>query len=221
MKSSISVVIVDDHAVVRAGLRSMLSGERDIKVIGEGANGAEAFTLCRRLHPDVVLLDMRLPGESGSDVCRTLKSGPSSPAVIILTSFDDAATVLAALEAGADGYLLKDVHGQDLAGAVRRAAQGTAVLAPSVTRTVMESRRRSVPAPDSPVAQLARLTVQERRALELVAAGQTSKEIADTLGLSDGTVRNYLSATFAKLGVRSRAEAVVLWVKATMAGGGV
>lgn len=220
MKSSISVVLVDDHAVVRAGLRSMLAAEKDIKVIGEGSNGTEAYALCRRLRPDVLLLDMRLPGESGSEICRSLKAGPSSPAVLILTSFDDAATVLTALEAGADGYLLKDVHGQDLAGAIRRAADGSAVLAPSVTRTVMESRRASTSAPNSPAAQLARLSFQERRALELVAAGQTSKEIASELNLSDGTVRNYLSATFAKLGVRSRAEAVVLWVKATMSGGG-
>ena len=203
------ILLVDDHAVVRAGLRSMLVNLPEFEVVGEGANGRECLDLCRRLSPSVLLLDMRLPDTSGTELCRQLKAEQPGLAVVFLTSFSDDQTVLAALEAGADGFLLKEVDGQDIAAAIRGALKGISVMAPVVSEVVLKVGRGQL----EPRSRLDNLTRQERRVLELVATGITNKEIADKLNLSDGTVRNHLSVVFDKLGVQSRAEAAVLFVR--------
>ena len=203
------ILLVDDHAVVRAGLRSMLVNLPEFEVVGEGANGRECLDLCRRLSPAVLLLDMRLPDTSGTELCRLLKAEQPGLAVVFLTSFSDDQTVLAALEAGADGFLLKEVDGQDIAAAIRGALKGISVMAPVVSEVVLKVGRGQL----EPRSRLDNLTRQERRVLELVATGITNKEIADKLNLSDGTVRNHLSVVFDKLGVQSRAEAAVFFVR--------
>ena len=198
------ILLVDDHAVVRAGLRSMLVNLPEFEVVGEGANGRECLDLCRRLSPAVLLLDMRLPDTSGTELCRLLKAEQPGLAVVFLTSFSDDQTVLAALEAGADGFLLKEVDGQDIAAAIRGALKGISVMAPVVSEVVLKVGRGQL----EPRSRLDNLTRQERRVLELVATGITNK-----LNLSDGTVRNHLSVVFDKLGVQSRAEAAVFFVR--------
>lgn len=204
------LIIADDHAVVRAGLRSMLAGLPEFEVVAEAANGREALVLCEKFAPAVVLLDLRLPDLSGTEVCRQIKERHPEMAVVFLTSFADDQTVLAALEAGADGYLLKEVDGENIAAAIRGALNGVSVMAPVVSEVVRKVRRGELAGDGE---RLSRLTRQEGRILELVATGITNKEIAEKLGLSDGTVRNHLSVVFAKLEVQSRAEAAVLFVR--------
>lgn len=209
----IRVLLVDDHVVVRVGLKTILADEPRLVVVGEAGTGADALRLAEELQPALVVLDLRLPDLQGDEVCRRLKARESSPAVVILTSFADDHSVLACLTAGADGYLLKDFERTDLAQSLIRVARGGSVLDANVTKTLVAAVRPSAapPAANSFTARLARLTPQERRLLELLAEGRANKDIATALNLGEGTVRNYLSNIFAKLEVQNRTEATALW----------
>ena len=211
MKSSptIRVLIVDDHPVVRMGLRIITEVDPAIIVTGEAASAAEAILVMRRQHPDVVLCDVRLPDRSGMDVCRELKTQPGAPRVLFLTSFADKARVLAAMQAGGDGYLLKDNEPRDIVAAIRTVLSGGIIFDPIVAHAV-DRELKSV-LPGSAVDPIGELSKQERRVLAAVADGKTDKEIAVALGLQPKTVRNYLERVFEKLGVNSRTQAAVLF----------
>lgn len=201
----VRVVVVDDHHVVRAGLRAVLSESAEVEVVGDAGTAADAVSICARLHPDVLLLDLHLPDRSGVEVCREVKLSSSDIKVLFLTSYGDEANVLAGLTAGADGYLLKTILGGDITDAVLKVAAGGAVLDPLVTRHVIGH----LSAPGATVAQPPELTSKEQRILEGVAGGQLNKEIASDLGVSEKTVRNQLTVVFEKLKVRTRAEAAI------------
>ena len=211
MKSSptIRVLIVDDHPVVRAGLRVITEVDPGILVIGEAGSGAEAIVAVRESLPDVVLLDVRLPDRNGIDVCRELKSQPKAPRILFLTSFADNALVLAAMQAGGDGYLLKDNEPRDIVAAIRTVLAGGMLFDPIVARAVDRELRSAFPgnSPDP----LGELSQQERRVVSAVADGKTDKEIAQMLKLQPKTVRNYLDRAFEKLGVHTRTEAAILF----------
>jgi two-component system, NarL family, response regulator DevR len=211
--AKVRVLIADDHLIVRVGLRALLDIHPGIEVIGEAGTGPDTLRLAAAHHPDVLLLDLRMPEIDGLEVCRRLKLDPPSPAILFLTSYADDQTILAAIEAGADGYLLKAMAGQDIPSAILTVASGGSVLDPVVTRRVLDSVQK--PKAVSPHGKtpdvFSTLTVQETRVLECAALGQSNKQIAQELKLSEGTVRNYLSAVFGKLGVESRVEAALLW----------
>ncbi len=214
----VRVIIADDHLIVRVGLRSLLDIHPDIAVIGEAGTGADTLRLAAAHHPDVLLLDLRMPDVNGLEVCRRLKLETPSPAVLFLTSYADDQTILAAIEAGADGYLLKAMAGQNIASAILTVAGGGSVLDPVVTRLVLNkvnsAQRPKPPAQAHPRSDVFKmLTNQETRVLELVSLGKSNKQIASEMHLSEGTVRNYLSTVFAKLGVESRVEAALLWLR--------
>ncbi len=211
----VRVFLTDDHAVVRVGLKAILADDARLVVVGEAGTGEECLRLVPALKPAVVLLDLRLPDLPGFEVCRRLKVLPEAPAVLVLTSFADDQLVLESISAGADGYLLKDFDQTELGSAIVRVAGGGSILDPVIARKVMEaSRGREMNSPSNgPASRLARLSPQEQRILELIAGGGTNKEVATALGLSDGTVRNYLTSAFTKLGVQNRTEAVALWLR--------
>jgi len=204
----IRVLLVDDHPVVRTGLRIITEVDAAITVVGEAGSAAEALLAVRELQPDVVLLDVRLPDRSGLEVCRELKALPAAPRVLFLTSFADNPLVLAAMQAGGDGYLLKDNEPRDIVAAIRKVMRGETMFDPVVTRAVERELKSVLPTPTDP---LAALSDQERRVLGEVAAGKTDKDIAATLRLQPKTVRNYLERVFEKLGVNSRTQAAVLF----------
>jgi two-component system response regulator DevR len=210
----VRVLIADDHAVVRIGLRTILADDPGIEIVGEAGRAGECLELVERLEPDVVVLDQRFPDGSGHEVCRSLKARNSPPAVLMLTSFGDDQTLLACLSAGADGYLLKDLHHADLARAILQVAAGGFVLAPDLARRTLlagqPAGERPLKTTDDPAQHL---TPQELRVMDLLVAGSPNKEIAARLQLSDGTIRNYLSAIYPKLGVANRTEAVALWLQ--------
>lgn len=210
----IRVLVVDDHHIVRVGLRTVLAEDSRLKVVGEAATAASALAEAQRLQPTVVLLDLRLPDRSGLDVCRLLKQQTPAPAVLCLTSFADDHTILAAIEAGADGYLLKEVDGPNIGDAIVTVARGDSVMDPRVTRRMLGAVREKDGGLVHLRRKLERLSPQERRVLALVAKGKTNKEVADGLGLGEGTVRNYLATVFQKLEVARRTEAVALWIRA-------
>jgi two-component system, NarL family, response regulator DevR len=206
---TVRVLIVDDHPVVRAGLRVITEVDPGILVIGEAGSGAEAIVAVRKSLPDVVLLDVRLPDRNGIDVCRELKSRPGAPRILFLTSFADNALVLAAMQAGGDGYLLKDNEPRDIVAAIRTVLAGGMLFDPIVARAVDRELRSAFPgnSPDP----LGELSQQERRVVSAVADGKTDKEIAQMLKLQPKTVRNYLDRVFEKLGVHTRTEAAILF----------
>jgi DNA-binding NarL/FixJ family response regulator len=211
---TVRVAIIDDHHVVRIGLRALLEAHPGICVAGEAANGRDGLAMINEARPDVVLLDMRLPDADGLEICRRLKKGRPSPAVLILTSFADDRTVLGAIEAGADGYLLKQALADDIPSVILTVAGGGSVLDPLVTRKILQAVQKggssSSPERASPD-KFALLSKQEMRVIELAALGRSNKQLSSELQLSDGTVRNYLSSAFAKLGVQSRGEAAFLF----------
>jgi len=209
----VRVLLVDDHLVVRVGLRALLETTPQIIVVGETGKGLEALSLITSARPDVVLLDLRLPDLDGIEVCRRIKNTAPSPAVLFLTSYADDQTILAAIEAGADGYLLKEVSGQDFPALILAAAAGDSVLDPVATRRVLEGLHRPAISTEAKAHPMDALTPQEQRVLELAAEGKSNKQIAAELHLSEGTARNYLSSVFAKLQVESRVEAVTRWLR--------
>lgn len=203
---TIRVFLLDDHEMVRMGLRKLLESGGDIEVVGEAGTAAAAIARIPALKPDVAILDARLPDGSGIEVCRQIRSSEPSVQAIVLTSFDDDEALFAAIMAGAAGYILKQVTSQDLLSAVRHVAAGGSLLDPSVTAKVMERLREG--GPEEP-AELKSLSAQERRILELVAEGLTNKQIGDRLFLAEKTVKNYMSNVLAKLGLVSRTQAAV------------
>ena len=207
---TIRVVVADDQELVRAGFVAVLATQPDLEVVGEAADGREAVDAVRRHRPDVVLMDVRMPRLDGIAATREICADPRSDArVLILTTFDLDEYVLAALRAGASGFLLKDAPRQSLYTAVRTIAAGDALLAPSVTRRLIERHLRvEEPAPDL-VRRLASMTEREREVLALVARGMTNDEVAGALHLGEATVRTHIGRIYTKATVRDRAQAVV------------
>ena len=208
----ISVLIADDQVLVRAGFRAILEGQPGIKVCGEAADGRAAIDLVHRRHPDVVLMDIQMPDIDGLEATRRLlrESELEHPvAVLMLTTFDLDAYVYDALRAGASGFLLKDTLPEDLIAAIRVVARGDALIAPGITRRLIEQFARSAPATSSPPG-LDELTPRELEVLVLVAGGLSNSEIAEELVLSHATVKTHVKRILAKLGARDRVQAVVL-----------
>ncbi|MGV2919340.1 response regulator [Streptomyces alfalfae] len=203
------VLVVDDQAIVRAGFAAVVDAEPDLDVVGEAGDGAEAVRLAAELRPDVVLMDIRMPGMDGLTATRLLMGGPEPvPRVLVLTTFDQDAYVHDALRAGASGFLLKDALPQDLLAGIRVVASGEAMLAPTVTRRLIDTFADTAPAPDP--ALLETLTPREGEVLALVAAGHTNAEIAEALGVTTGTVKSHVNALLGKLDLRDRVQATIL-----------
>ncbi|HUC37523.1 MAG TPA: response regulator transcription factor [Acidimicrobiales bacterium] len=205
MTVSTRVFLLDDHEVVRRGLRELLDAEEDLSVVGEAASAEEALSRVPATQPDVAVLDVRLPDGDGVEVCRDLRSVMPELKCLMLTSFADDEALFSAILAGASGYVLKQVKGSDLVSAVRRVAAGDSLLDPALTRQVMD-RLRGEQVEDE---RLARLTTQERNILELIADGKTNRQIADELFLAEKTVKNYVSNLLSKMGFARRTEAAV------------
>lgn len=197
----IRIMIVDDHPVVRQGLRGMLEAEPDLAVVGDAGSGAEAVALNRRVDPEVILMDLRMPGLNGVEATREILAETPASRVVVLTTYDTDADILPAIEAGATGYLLKDASRAELADAVRAAARGETVLAPTVAGKLMNHMRS--PAPPAPL-----LSKREVEVLRLVARGQTNAAIGRALHISEATVKTHLLRVFSKLDVSDRTAAV-------------
>jgi DNA-binding NarL/FixJ family response regulator len=204
----ISVMLVDDQTLVRQGVRSLLELSDSMRVVAEAADGEQAIAMIPEVRPDVVLLDMRMPGKSGLDVLHALSERNTLPPTIILTTFDDDELVLAGLKAGAKGYLLKDVTLEQLVAAVEQVAAGGSLMRPAVTQRLlagldrMQNSFASLDQPDP-------LTERETEILRLMAGGYSNKEIANSLNVAEGTVKNHVSNILSKLGVRDRTRAVL------------
>ncbi|MGO9754700.1 MAG: response regulator [Solirubrobacteraceae bacterium] len=208
---SVRVLIADDQQLIRAGFRMILADEPDIEVVGEAATGAEAVALTRELHPDVVLMDIRMPQLDGIEATRRIlaQNHEHTPSVLILTTFDLDEYVYDALRAGASGFLLKDVPAHQLAAGIRTVGEGDALLAPSITRRLIEEfAAPRKPADSAP--ELDELTTREREVFRLLARGLTNSEIAAELIVGETTVKTHVTRILMKLGVRDRVQAVVL-----------
>ena len=205
----IRVFLLDDHEIVRRGLKELLESEGDIVVVGESGLAQEATRRIPALRPDVAVLDARLPDGSGIDVCRDIRSEHPEIAALILTSYDDDDALFSAIMAGAAGYVLKQVRGNDLVETVRRVAAGQSTLDPGVTQQVLDRLRRG---PEEDPA-LTPLTTQERRILELIGEGMTNRQIGEAMFLAEKTVKNYVSALLTKLGMERRTQAAVFAAK--------
>jgi DNA-binding NarL/FixJ family response regulator len=201
----LTVFLLDDHEIVRRGLRDLLEAEGDIEVIGEASTAAEAVGRVHALDPDVAVLDVRLEEGNGIEACRDIRSLHPRTACLILTSFSDDEALFQAIMAGAAGYLLKQIRTTDLVDAVRRVAAGQNLLDPAVTARVLERLRRG-PQQDE---RLARLTDQEHQVLELLAEGLTNRQIGERLHLAEKTVKNYVTSLLSKMGMTRRTEAAV------------
>ena len=202
----IRVFLLDDHEVVRQGLRALLESGGDIEVVGESGLAAEASARIPALRHDVAILDARLPDGSGIEVCRTVRGVDPDVKALILTSYDDDEALFAAIMAGASGYVLKEIAGQDLIGAVRQVAAGNSLIDPALTARVLE-RVRNGP---STAPELAGLTEQELKLLALIAEGLTNRQIGERMFLAEKTVKNYVSSILSKLGLERRTQAAVL-----------
>ncbi len=203
------VFLVDDHEVVRRGLKELLDAEEDIDVVGDAATAGMALSGIANTAPDVALLDVRLPDGNGVEVCREVRARDPRIACLMLTSFSDDEALFDAIMAGAAGYLLKDIKGTDLLDAVRRVARGESLLDPTLTGKVLERLRQG----DEEDPRLASLSDQERRILELIADGLTNRQIAEQMHLAEKTVKNYVSNLLSKLGMQRRTEAAVFYTQ--------
>lgn len=212
VKNRVRLVLVDDSQVVRMGLRSLITTEPRVELIGEAGSVATAVETCVRLKPDVVLLDIRLPDGTGFDACRQILAKLPDTRVLVLTSVADETLVDEAIRAGAHGYLLKEIDGRGLLQAVFDVAEGKSILDPAVTARVIQLVKGGSSASRD---ALAVLSPQERKVLALIAEGQTNKEVASGLGLAEKTVKNYLSNIFEKLHVSRRSQAAALFVRET------
>jgi DNA-binding NarL/FixJ family response regulator len=206
---TIRVLIADDQELVRTGFRVILNAEPDLEVVGEAGDGRETIDAVAALRPDVVLMDIRMPNLDGIEATRRIAAGDGAPRVLILTTFDLDQYVYEALRAGASGFLLKDAGADELLHAIHVVAAGEALLAPSITRRLIEDYARRPPRREQPTA-LAELTPRELEVLRLLARGLSNAEIARALVVSDATVKTHTARIFAKLGLHDRAQAVVL-----------
>ena len=202
----IRIFLLDDHEIVRRGLRQLLEDAGDIEIVGESGLAVEATARIPALRPDVAVLDARLPDGSGIDVCRDVRSVDPTINALILTSYDDDEALFAAILAGAAGYVLKQVGGHDLVDTVRRVAAGQSLIDPALTTRVLDRLRHGDQTPD----ELAGLTEREREIVVLIAEGLTNRQIGERLFLAEKTVKNYVSSILAKLGLERRTQAAVL-----------
>lgn len=202
----LKIIIADDHQVVRRGLTLTIDAEKDMRVVGEAQNGAGVLTLIKKHKPDVVLMDLQMPEMTGVDALKQIRPEYPELPILILTSFTDDAHVFAALRAGASGFLLKEMNGDDLVAAIRGAAQGKPQLHPDIAKRLMAR----APMPDDPFDSL---TERERGILKLLAKGKSNKEIAGELSLTEMTVKGYVSDLFVKLGVNDRTQAALMAVR--------
>lgn len=200
-----NIILVDDHEVVRLGLKSLLEHHAQFEVVAEAGTAKDAVEMVEQYHPDVVLMDIRLPGASGIDACQEITDRWPDVRVVILTSYAEDEMLFSAIRAGASGYVLKQIGAEGLITAIEAACRGEALLDPAVTQRVFQEVRRAVKEEES--AAFANLSQQEKHVLVLVSEGRTNREIAEVLFLGEGTVRNYVSSILAKLGVSNRAEA--------------
>ncbi len=205
-KKPIRVFLVDDHEVVRRGVAALLSAEDDIEIAGEAGNAEQAMARIPAARPDVAVLDVRLPDGDGVSVCRELRSQMPDLACLMLTSYDDEDALFEAVMAGAAGYVLKQIHGSDLVGAVRTVATGQSLLDPRSTARMLQRLRERQEKKDP----LKGLTEQERHILELIGEGLTNRQIGERMFLAEKTVKNYISNLFAKLGMSRRTQAAAL-----------
>ena len=205
----IRVYLLDDHEVLRRGIKDLLESTGEIEVVGESGSAQEATARIPALRPHVAILDGRLPDGSGIDVCRAVRSIDPTIKGLILTSYDDDEALFAAIMAGASGYILKQVRGNDLVDTVRRVAAGQSMLDPAMTAQVLDRIRNGPPADE----ELEVLTAQEKRILDRIGEGLTNREIARSMKLSEKTVKNYVSAVLTKLGLTSRTQAAVFAAK--------
>ena len=203
------VFLLDDHELVRRGVAELISAEEDLEIVGEASSAAEALARVPLVHPDVAILDVRLPDGDGIEVCREIRSQHPEIACLMLTSFADDEALLGAVVAGAAGYVLKQIRGNDLVGSIRRAALGQSLLDPHLVALARGRLGR-----DKEDKRLGRLSPRERRILDLIAEGKTNREIAGELFLAEKTVKNYVSNLLIKLGMKRRTEAAVFAVRA-------
>nr|WP_141781736.1 response regulator transcription factor [Nocardioides albertanoniae] len=203
---TIRVYLLDDHEVVRQGLTTLLDSHDDITVVGQGGTTAQAREDIDRLRPDVCVLDARLPDGSGIEVCREVRAAYPEMLALILTSYDDDEALFSAIMAGAKGYVLKDIRGNDLVEAIRTVSGGGSLLDPVMTAKVLERMRN----PEGESQQVQALTPQEKRLLALIGEGLTNREIAGRMFLAEKTVKNYVSSILAKLGVQRRTQAALM-----------
>jgi len=207
---TVRVLVADDQALVRSGFRMILESRPDIEVVGEAEDGFEAIEATRRLLPDVILMDVRMPNLDGVEATRRLVGRGTESRILILTTFDLDEYVYEAIRAGASGFLLKDVRPQELVDAVHVVAHGDALLAPSITRRLLDRFAEQAPGEPAPPPQLESLTERELEVLKLVAKGWSNAELAEKLFLSETTVKTHVSSVLRKLGLRDRVQAVVL-----------
>ncbi|MFU8826033.1 MAG: response regulator [Brevefilum sp.] len=200
-----AILLVDDHEVVRLGLKSLLEHSDKFEVVAEAGTAKDAVMMVEKFHPDAVLMDIRLPGVSGIDACQEITDRWPEVKVVILTSYAEDEMLFSAIRAGASGYVLKQIGAEGLITAIEAACRGEALLDPAVTQRVFQEVRRAVK--EEEAAAFANLSQQEKYVLALVSEGKTNREIAESLFLGEGTVRNYVSSILSKLGVSNRAEA--------------
>jgi two-component system, NarL family, response regulator DevR len=205
------ILLVDDHEVVRLGLKSLLDRHPQFEIVGEAGTAKEALEQVARLHPDIVLMDIRLPGKSGIDATEEITANHPATKVIILTSYAEDDMLFSAIRAGASGYVLKQIGADELVRAIESVGKGEGLLDPAVTQRVFQEVRRAVK--EEEASAFATLSQQERHVLLLVSEGRTNREIAKALYLGEGTVRNYVSSILSKLGVSNRAEAAAYAVE--------
>ncbi len=205
------ILLVDDHEVVRLGLKSLLERHPQFDIVGEAASAREALELVEKTHPDVVVMDIRLPGTSGIEACEEITTRFPDTRVLMLTSYAEDEMLFSAIRAGAAGYVLKQIGGDELVHALEAVARGEALLDPAVTQRVFQEVRRAVK--EEEASAFAHLSQQEKHVLLLVSEGKTNREIAKALFLGEGTVRNYVSSILSKLGVSNRAEAAAYAVE--------
>jgi two-component system, NarL family, response regulator DevR len=212
MTKALRIMLVDDHEVVRQGLRALLEAEDDLDVIAEAGDGSQALDTARIHEPDVVVMDVRMPDMNGVEACRGIRDMRPETQVIMLTSYSDDEALFNSIMAGAAGFVLKQIRGSDLVDAIRKVGSGQSLLDPSVTRRVLERLRKSKYDDTDP--KLARLSPQEDRILDMVGQGLTNRQIAEEIHLSDKTVKNYVSSILSKLEVHRRSEAAAYVARA-------
>ena len=212
------LLVVDDHEVVRQGLVALIDRREKFQVVAEAGTVEEALDAARRFQPDLVIMDVRLPDGSGIEACREIRAELPATRVVMLTSYPDEEAVLSAIIAGASGYLLKQIRARDLVSALEAVGRGESLLDPAVTEKVLERVRRI--ASGTYTDELAQLTAQEQKILQLVAEGKTNKEIAQEVFLSDKTVKNYVSSILSKLNLQRRAQAAAFVAKHRLPGSG-